>query len=142
MLAGSEREALLRVADRLSIELGYAEGEEIPGADSPLGGENGAMAGILNSEDELLVASIRRGLAKVAIAFDGEGSDGTPECAVGAALDGAEIVMRGELLMGNAGNLPALMPAFVFLVALPVAGQDRAVAVSKRAARLLEGALG
>ena len=39
VLAGNEREALLRVADQLSIELGYAGGEEIPGAGSPLGGE-------------------------------------------------------------------------------------------------------
>ena len=57
MLAGNEREALLRVAGQLSIELGYAEGEEPPGARSPLGGGEGPMAGILNPEDELLVGA-------------------------------------------------------------------------------------
>jgi hypothetical protein len=141
VLAGSEREALLGVADQLSIELGYAEGEEIPGAHSPLGGEEGALAGILNSEDELLVASVRRGLAKVVAALGGEGSDGASGRAVGAALDGAEMVMRGELVSGNAAKLPALMPSFVYLVTLPVVDQDRALELSKRTARLLEGAL-
>jgi hypothetical protein len=139
VLAGTEREALLRVADQLSIELGYSEDGDLPGARSPLGGEEGAMAGILNSEDEALVARMRRGLAMVAAALGGEGSK---ESAVGAALDGAELVMRGELVIGNAAQLPALMPSFVFLVALPVAGQDRALELSRRTARLVEGALG
>ncbi len=142
MLAGNEREALLRVADQLSIELGYAEGEEIPGAHSPLGGEAGAMAGILNTEDELLVARVRRALAKVAAALDGEGSEGTSGRAVGAALDGAEMVMRGELVRGNAAQLPALMPSFVFLVALPMVDQDRALELSQRTSELIERALG
>jgi hypothetical protein len=140
--AGNAREALLRVADQLSIELGYAEGEEVPGANSPLGVEDGAMAGILNSEDELLVARVRRALAKVAAVLDGNGPDGASRGAVDAALDGAEMVMRGELVRGNAGELPALMPSFVFIVALTVADQDRALELSRRAARLLEGALG
>jgi hypothetical protein len=135
VLAGNEREALLAVADQLSIELGYAEGEEVPGAHSPLGGDEGPMAGMLNTEDELLVARVRRALAKVAAALDGDGA------AVGAALDGAEMVMRGELVSGNAARLPALMPSFVFLVALPAVDQDRALELSRRTARLVEGAL-
>jgi hypothetical protein len=141
VLAGNEREALLAVADQLSIELGYADGEEIPDAHSPLGGEGGTMAGILNSEDELLVAGVRRGLARIAVALDGEGPEGASGSAVGAALDGAEVVMRGELVSGNAARLPALMPSFVFLVALPVVDQDRALELSRRTERLVEGAL-
>ncbi len=50
--------------------------------------------------------------------------------------------MRGELVMGNADRLPALMPSFVFLVVLPVVGQDRAFELSKRTSTLLEAALG
>lgn len=46
--------------------------------------------------------------------------------------------MRGELVSGNA----ALMPSFVFLVTLPVVDQDRALELSRRAAQLVEGALG
>jgi hypothetical protein len=138
VLAGNEREAVLRVADQLSTELGYAAGEEVPGAASPLGGEEGPMAGMLNTEDELLVARVRRALAKVAAALD---SDGPEDTAVGAALDGAEMVMRGELVSGNAARLPELMPSFVFLVALPVVDQDRALELSRRTERLVEGAL-
>lgn len=141
VLAGTEREALLAVADQLSIELGYAESEEPSGARSPLGRNEGPMAGILNSEDELLVARVRSGLAKVAAALDGESPDGASRRAVGAALDGAEMVMRGELVSGNAARLPALMPSFVFLVALPLVDQDRALELSQRSAQLVENAL-
>lgn len=141
MLAGNERKALLGVADQLSIELGYPQGEEIAGTHSLLGGEDGPLAGILNSEDELLVARVRQGLARVAAALDGEGTEGASRSAVGAALDGAEMVMRGELVRGNADRLPALMPSFVFLVALPVVDQDRALELSNRTERLFEGAL-
>jgi hypothetical protein len=141
VLAGNEREALLRVADQLSIELGYDEGEEVPPLGSPLSGDRELMADILNSEDELLASSLRRGLAKVAVAIGGN-SGAIPGNAVGAALDGVEMVIRGELVRGNAGQLPALLPSFVFLVTLSVADQDRALQLSQRAARLVEGAVG
>jgi hypothetical protein len=136
----NQREALLAVADQLSIELGYTEDEEVPGASSQMGKE-GAMVGLLNSEDELLVTRMRRGLAKVAVALGVGVSDGVTDRAVGVALDGAEIVRRGELVSGNATQLPALMPSFVFLVALPVVDQARALALSRRTERLVEGAL-
>jgi len=136
--AENEWEALLRVADELSRELGYVEGEDIPGERSPLEAAHGMM-GILNPEDELLAAGMRRSLAKVVAALDGDGSAGT---AVRAALDAAEMVVRGELLQGNAARLPALLPSVVFLVALPTVGQDRALEISKRCTRLLESGLG
>jgi hypothetical protein len=138
VLAGNEREALLRLADRLSAELGYPEVGGIPAADEALGGGS-AMVGILSSEDELLVAEIRRALARVAAAaLDGGEPEGADGRAVAAALDGAEMVMQGEMAMGNAGRLPALLPGFVFLVTLPVLDQDRALELSKRCARLVE----
>lgn len=141
MLAGNEREALLRLADRLGAELGCSEGGEIPAADKgPVGGS--ALVGILNSEDELLVAEIRRGLARVAAAaLDGGEPEGADGRAVEAALDGAEMVMQGEMAMGNASRLPALLPGFVFLVTLPVLDQDRALELSRRCTRLVERVL-
>jgi hypothetical protein len=142
VLAGNEREALLRVVDQLSAELGYIDDRELPLFASGPGGEDGALVGTLNPGDELLVASVRRALTKIATALGGEGTDGTSESAVEAALNGTEMVMRGELVMGNAGQLPALLPGFVFLVALPVVDQDKALEVSRRAARLVERALG
>jgi hypothetical protein len=50
--------------------------------------------------------------------------------------------MRGELVCGNAEQLPALLPGFVFLVTLPVVEQDKALQLSRRTARLVERALG
>jgi hypothetical protein len=50
--------------------------------------------------------------------------------------------MRGELMRGNSAQLPTLMPSFVFLVALVVVDQDRALELSARTAELIEGALG
>jgi len=136
--AEDEQQVLLQALHQLYVELGYLEGEEVPGAISPLGGDEGPMAGILESEDEQLVNKIRRGLAKVAAAaLDGGEPGAANENAVGAALDGAELVMRGELIRGNVTRLPALIPSFVFLVTLPVVDQDKALEISERCARLL-----
>jgi hypothetical protein len=142
VLAENERRALLRVADQLSIELGYSEGEEILGAHSPLGGEDGVVVGALDSEDEALVARLRRALAKIAAAIDAGADREANVRAIGAALDGAEMVMRGELVKGNAAQLPVLMPGFVFVVALAVADQDRALELSQRTSALIEGTMG
>jgi hypothetical protein len=139
--AGNEREALLAVANRLSIELGYRAGEEAPYADSTLGGDEGTLFGILDPEDELLVSRMRRALANVVAAAGGD-SGGIGENAVGMTLDGIETVMRGELVSGNADRLSELLPSFVFLVTLPVVHQDRALELSRRAAQLVEGTLG
>ena len=79
---------------------------------------------------------------KVAAALAGEGRQGRGESAVDAALDGAEMVIRGELLRGNAAKRLTLMPSFVFLVSLPVVDQDRALELSRRTERLVERALG
>jgi hypothetical protein len=140
VLAGNEREALLRVADQLSAELDYPEGGEIPGAHTGLGRDGSPARIVVDSADELLIAEIRRGLAgaAAAAAFDGEESESTDVNAVIAALDCAEMVMRGEIAMDNAGRLPALLPSFVYLVTLPVVDQDRALQLSKRCARLIE----
>jgi len=100
------------------------------------------MAGMLDSEDELLVARLRHGLAKIAAALGNEGPDGATGTLIGAALDGIEMVMRGELMRGNAAQLPALMPSFVFMVTLAAADQDRALELSRRTSGLIDAALG
>jgi len=46
--------------------------------------------------------------------------------------------MRGELLAGDAERIAILMPSFVFLVVLPIVGQDEALALSRRTAQLVE----
>jgi hypothetical protein len=136
-----KRKALLRVADRLCAELGYGESEFLPEGRSGLCGNNGGLADILSPEDESLVAALRGRLAKVAAAAGTTRSDGLPESAVGVALDGAELVIRGELVRGNAERLPDLMPSFVFLVTLPIVEQDEALDLSRRTSELIAGCL-
>ncbi len=134
MRAGNHGEAMLQVLDRLCAELGAWEPLEAPGEISALARE-GTMASILSPEDEAMVAALRRGLARVAAALGGE--EDRRGRAVAAALDGAEVVIRGELVSDNRARLPVLMPSFVFLVALPIVNQDRALEISRRAEELL-----
>ena len=141
MLAGDGREAVLHATDRLCAELGYSEGVEEDGrrvTPAP-GGDD--VARLLDAQDELLVSAVRGALARVAAAVAGGWPTGIPTDAVCAALDGAEMVMRGELLSGNAELLPSLMPSFVFLVTLPIVDQDKALDLSRRTSELIEQAL-
>jgi len=133
--AGNYGEVLIQVADELCLELGFIGTGEVPGARSSLG-EEGVMAGILSVAEESLVTRLRISLARLSTAL-GAGVAGRGGRAVEAALDGAEMVVRGELVSGNADQLERLMPSFVFLVALPVVEQDRALALSRRAAELI-----
>jgi hypothetical protein len=134
---GKGSEPLLRVMDRLCAELGGADepaGEMCPGA--PFGPTN-RIPGVLDPEEEALVSSIRGCLAKLAAAATGPGR-GEGEDAVCVALDGAELVIRGELARGRAAQLAPLVPSFVFLVTLPVLDQDEALEMSRRASELIE----
>jgi hypothetical protein len=142
--AGDQHEALLGVADQLCAELGYPDGDEqMHGACSALGGSGGGATGVLSPQDESLVATLRRSLAKVAAAAAGAARpEAADQSGVSAALDGAELVVRGELARGNATQLPALMPSFVFLVTLPIVEQDEALELSRRTAELIDGASG
>jgi hypothetical protein len=126
---------LLRVTGRLLDELPSPKPLDVPGARSTLGDE-GVMAGILGAEEESLVRRVRESLATIAATLDAGRAD-PPIPAVAAALDGAEMVMRGELVSGGAGRLPRLLPSFVFLVALPIVEQDRALALSRRTSELI-----
>jgi hypothetical protein len=140
--AGNEREALLRVADRLCDALACSEREAPSPAEggSPLDWpQRGVPAELLGSEDERWVAKMRGCLARIAAAVAARNGEELPRREVGAALDGAESVIRGELANGNAARLPALMPGFVFLVTLPIVEQDRALDLSRQTSELIEG---
>lgn len=138
MEAGDPCELLLRVADQLCAELG-CNGEqdgETPAAQSPLSGDRGVV-GDLDPEDHAIVMQVRRRLARFAAGLSlTQELDST----VAAALDGSELVMRGELAKGNRQRLPTLMPSFVLLIALPIVNQDQALALSRRASELIEAA--
>jgi hypothetical protein len=140
--AGKGRKTLLQVADQLCAELGYEERDAgAPGALSGLDRDGGRMTDVLSAEDESLVATVRESLARVAARVGGEEAEDAPEDAISAALDGAEVVMRGELVNGNVEQLPFLIPSFVFLITLPIVEQDRALDLSRRTAELIERTL-
>jgi hypothetical protein len=125
------------VADRLSIELGYPGNGDIPEAGSFSGDEGEPRAGTLDPEDELLVAKVRGALTQLADALGTAEQAEPAQRLVDATLNGAEMTMRGELMRGRCERLPALMPSFVFLVALPIVHQDEAFELSQRTFELL-----
>jgi hypothetical protein len=133
--AGTQGEALRRVADRLCAEFTDPDAPELPGLSSTLGGEGG-MARMLDPDDEALVARLRQVLAAIASTLSASTDDPSVR-AIETALDGAEFVIRGELVDGNVEHVLRLMPSFVFLVALSVADQDRALELSTRTTELI-----
>jgi hypothetical protein len=143
-VAGDERELLLRIANQLCSELGRRPSSEWLSVASPTFGERGshtAAAG-LSRGDEELVRTMRQALAEVAGAADTGRLAAERRNSVRAALDGAELVVRGELAMGGRDQVRMLLPSFVFLIALPILQQDDALAISRRARELVEQAFG
>jgi hypothetical protein len=133
-----ERQALSAIAGQLSAALGYPDvAPETIGRDT-LSGAASSM-GSLSEEDELLAATVRAGLARLALAVGAaKAPAGAPRRAIGVALDGVELVLREELVRGDGTRLAALMPSFVFLVTVPIVDQDEAIELSRRASALME----
>jgi hypothetical protein len=127
-LKGTERKRLLRVLSDLS------DGEGNPARARRREAEG--LTARLEENDEQLVTEIRAGLARLAGMRQGEPAEAT--AAVRGALDGAEFVVRGDLLLGRSARLPQLLPSFVFLVLLPLLGKPEALRAAERAARLLD----
>jgi len=134
--AGSHGEALCQVADRLRAELTDPGVTELPGIGSTFG-EDGGLIGILDAKDEALVGRLREALAGIGSTLSADAEEPSVK-AIEITLDGAEFVIRSELLSGNAERVLRLMPSFVFLVALSVADHDRALELSGRTADLIE----
>jgi hypothetical protein len=136
--AGDPGEIVLRVADQLCAELGCSE-EGADMADVRLSNRQGdGVSAVLPAQEESLVRTIKRKLFQIATAASVVKIEGPPPDAVSAALDGAEMVMRGELVSGNADRLLSMMPSFVFLVTVPVVEHGQALALSRRTAKLIE----
>ncbi|HET7454944.1 MAG TPA: hypothetical protein VFJ76_05430 [Solirubrobacterales bacterium] len=138
MRAGEEQEALAGLADRLCAQLGYRINSDDPWRTRPeLDEPRGRLFPELNrAEDEALVATARRCLVRLAGALGTDRREVISENVYEALLDGAEVVMRRELAAGR--RVSALMPSFVFLIALPLVTEDQALELSRRTASLLE----
>lgn len=140
MAAGSLDEEILRVVDQLCAELPAGNAKNVAKIEAALEGD-GLMKGVLGLEDEALVRGLRKALVKIAGALDAD-PDGAHLSRVRVAIDSAEMATRGELLAGNASHLPRLLPSFVFMVGLPIVGQDLALKLSQRAAQLADREMG
>jgi hypothetical protein len=132
-LKGIERKRLLRVLSDLAEGEG-SEGRAQNGQAEELAAERPFEAR-LGEDDEQLVTELRAGLAKLAGSRREKPVDAA---AVQGALDGAEFVVRGDLLSGRGARIPQLLPSFVFLVLLPLLGKPEALRAAERAARLLD----
>ena len=83
-------------------------------------------------QDEQLVTELRAGLAGLAGLRPGEPVEPP---ALQWALDGAEFVVRNDILLGQSARLPHRLPSFVFLVLLPLLGKPEALRAANWAAR-------
>jgi hypothetical protein len=141
VLAGTERDRLLRAMAELYTELGHEEtvrGSAAERAAADAVGR-GAFAGMLSKEEEELVASINAALAKIVGAVACQHPERVvplPSSIVGA-LGGAEIVMRAEIIDGRVDRLAGLLPGFAYVATLPFAGEEEALRLSRRTAELL-----
>jgi hypothetical protein len=128
---------MLRVLGRLRDELPDAGAHDRQGEAHPTLAEKGWTAGVLGAEDVALMTKVREALAELAARLSADG-EGPPAEAVAATLDAAEMAVLGELVFEREDRLPQLMPGLVFLVALPISGQERALELSHRATALIE----
>lgn len=137
---GDYSEALIGATDRLCAELDTGGSGEFAATDPTLA-DRVLMGGVLSAEDDLLVRRLRATLARIATALRESEPDFSHPVIVQMVPDVAEMMMRGEILRGNRERLAQLMPDFVFLVALPIVDQDRALELSRRASELIEEAI-
>ena len=135
MQAGTYDEALRRVADQLRAEFIDPDLTGLPDAGRTRGEEEG-MTG-LDAQGEELVERLREVLAGIAATL-GAGQEEPPVEAIKTVLHGSEFVIRGKLAAGDAEGVLRLMPSFVFLVAVLVADQNRALELSRRTTELTE----
>jgi hypothetical protein len=143
-VAGNEGKTLLWIVRQIRSETGREPSGQWLSAASPTfgGSARHPAAGALGPEDEQFVAAIRQALAELAAAVGVGALDDDRQRTVLAALDGAELVTRGQLALGRPEQLRMLLPSFVFLVALPIVEQDEALSLSRRAGELVDQHLG
>ena len=108
MLALKERERLLGTLVDVYAEQGY-EASEVDWSGAGGAIFAGAFAEMLSAEEEAVVAAINETLAKIAAAVSGarhgsSESTATPPSSIVAALGGAEMVTRSEILAGRSSG--------------------------------------
>lgn len=95
------------------------------------------MGPSLTAGQEAVLAEVMGTLTRiVAVVATRTAAPTPPTNVVIAALSGAEIVMRGEILIGRDDWLPRLLPSFTFLATLPFLDRERALQLAARTERL------
>ena len=129
------------MAAELEIEPGYSAVVGELGTVASGGIAKRHFAEMLSAEDVHLIEMITRALARVASAVSVAHRLNNMPNAIEAAIDGAEMVMWGELVRGGGvERLAAMLPGFVFLAVLPLIGREEALRVCERTAKLLDRA--
>jgi hypothetical protein len=143
-VAWDDREALLQILNRVRpgrdgrrISAGAATGAPIFAVC-----DRHPLSGNLSPEDQEFVRAMRQALVDFAAGAGAGALIEERQRAVRTALDGAELVIVGQLTMGRGQELHALLPSLVFLIALPIVRQDAALKLSRRAQQLAEQSLG
>jgi AcrR family transcriptional regulator len=65
--------------------------------------------------------------------------DVQPRHAAGAALGGAEAVVRAKIVAGRGSELPSLLPGLIYGASVPFLGQEEAMRLARRGGELLAG---
>lgn len=88
-------------------------------------------------EDHDLLVALRLTLARIARAHSPQGQSAEVERSVRAALDGAHLTVRSEILAGEPDGVRELIPGLVYLTVMPAGGRAQAVQLAAQVARLL-----
>jgi hypothetical protein len=131
-----ESERLLRALGQLCDEIRHGTREEEPRVDPRVGPwRPAAMSG---TEGEQLVVGLTAALGRLVSAARSRRGEAVEEIAmVRRRLDGAEFVMRRQILIAGGERLPQLVPSLVFLILLPLLGHAEALRACERIACLL-----
>ena len=127
--------------DRLCAELNAAGSDPIA-ATEPAADGRAPWSGALGTDDDLFVIRLRGDLARIAGALGQVAPDFSHPLIVQMVLDGAEMMIRGEILKASGNACRRCCWILLFLVALPIVDQDRALALSQRASELIAETLG
>lgn len=138
MLAPKERERLLTAIVAVYAGQDDQEDHRTKPVDSDEAIFPGAFAGMFSEAEEELIAAVNEALARIAAAVsDAPAESPARPIAIVAALGGAEMVTRGEIMAGRLDRLPRLLPDFAYLVTLPHLGEPEAARLRRRARELV-----
>lgn len=135
MPARGKRRRLLTAVIELYEQVGEVRGDRAPRrADRPPVPTFGVR---LSDAQERVLPEVMEALTRIIEVVEARTSAPPPPAnAVVAALGGAEIVMRSEMLLGRDDWLPRLLPSFTYLATIPFLDRDVALRFAARTERL------